>query len=115
VIHRIIRSNGVTKLLGSRIFAPPFRPLDFMGRARGVYDCPLFGGTECPIEACQRGFDEPRLKGDPRGLAVKIEFLGHSQRFERRCDGPDATPTNTMVLIGDWPARSRCQRMSVLN
>jgi hypothetical protein len=28
------------------------------------------------------------FEGDPRGLAALIEFLGHSQRFERRCDAP---------------------------
>jgi len=32
--------------------------------------------------------DDPWFEGGPRGFAVRIEFPGHSQRFERRCDAP---------------------------
>ena len=48
----------------------------------------LIGGTERKVEAGQRRLDKPRLEGHPCSLAVGIELLGHSQRFERRCDAP---------------------------
>ena len=63
--------------LGSGAFAPPFRPPDFMGSASGLHDDLLIGGTESPIEASQRGLDEPRLEGNLCRLAVGIEFPGH--------------------------------------
>jgi hypothetical protein len=46
----------------------------------------LVGRAKCPIEACQRGLNEPGFEDDPYGLAVAIEFSGHSQRLQRRCD-----------------------------
>jgi hypothetical protein len=46
-IHDIVRPH-----FGLRIFAPPFGPPDLMGSASGINDSSLFGGTECPIEAC---------------------------------------------------------------
>ena len=55
------------------MFAPPFRPPDFVGSPGGLYDDLLFGGTECPIEARQRSLDNPRFKHDPRRLAVRFD------------------------------------------
>jgi hypothetical protein len=69
----------------SGVFAPPLRPPDLVRSTRGLHDGPLIGGTESPTEACQRGLDEPRFEGHPCGLAVGIEFLGDSQRLNRRC------------------------------
>src|ERR1019366_672695 len=62
----------------SGVFAPPLRPFDLVGGTRGLHDGPLIRGTESPIEAGQRGLDKPRFEGHPCGLAVGIEFLGHS-------------------------------------
>ena len=59
-----------------------------MGSASGINDSSLFRRTECPAEAGQCGLDEPRFDGHACNLAVRIEFLGHSQRFERRGDAP---------------------------
>ncbi|MEA2796194.1 MAG: hypothetical protein QOI87_3574, partial [Bradyrhizobium sp.] len=67
---------------------PRFGPHDFMGSASGLYDNALIGGTERLTEAGQRGLDEPRFEAHPCGLAVAIEFPGHSQRFQSRCDAP---------------------------
>ena len=57
-----------------------------MRRAGGLQDGPLIGGTECMRETGQSGLDEPGFEDDPYGLAVAIEFPGHSQRLQRRCD-----------------------------
>jgi hypothetical protein len=73
---------------GLRMFAPPFGPTNFAGCTSGVHDSPLFSRTEFPIEASQGGLNEPWLEGHPCSLAVGIEFPGHSQRLERRCDAP---------------------------
>jgi len=72
----------------SRMFGPPFGPTDFMGSAGRLHDDLLFGGAECPIEARQRGLDEPWLDDDPSGLAIGIKLFGHSQWYERFCDAP---------------------------
>ena len=72
----------------SRVFAPPLRPPDPVRCTSGLHDGPLIGGTESPIEAGQRGLDEPRFEGHPCGLAVGIKFPGHSQRHQCRCDAP---------------------------
>src|ERR1700680_3167684 len=79
-------ADGVRSMSG--VFAPPLRPPDLVGGASGFHDGPLIGRTECLGETGQCGLDEPRFEGNPCGLAVGIEFLGHSQRFERRCDAP---------------------------
>src|SRR6516162_6785462 len=95
---------------GLRMLAPPFGPSDFVGGARGLHDDPLVGRAKCPIEACQRGLNEPGFEDDPYGLAVAIEFPGHSQRLQRRCDtaglykiqgyGPDLGLASAMPLPG---------------
>jgi hypothetical protein len=72
----------------SGMFGPPFRPPYFVGGTSGIHDGPLIGRTECPGEAGQRGLDKPRFEGHPCSLAVRIEFPGHSQRLQRRCDAP---------------------------
>jgi len=53
-----------------------------------LHDDPLISGTESPIEAGQRGLDEPRFESHPCGLAVGIEFPSHSQRHQCICDAP---------------------------
>ena len=69
------------------MFAPPFGPPDLVRRAGDLHDDPLIGGSErSSLEAAQRGFDEPGFEDDPYGVAVAIEFPGHSQRQHRWCD-----------------------------
>jgi hypothetical protein len=70
------------------VFAPPLRPPDPARCASGLHDDPLIGGTESPVEVGQRGLDQPRFEDHPCCLAVGIEFLGHSQRRQCRCDAP---------------------------
>jgi hypothetical protein len=65
---------------GLRLFAPPFRPSDLMRGTSGAHDCPLIGWTEGLLKSRQCSLDEPRFEGNPCGVAVRIEFLGHSQR-----------------------------------
>jgi hypothetical protein len=87
--HKIVlcrRSPGSTTCFGLWMFTPPFGPPDLMRRAGGLQDGPLIGGTECMRETGQCGLDEPGFEDDPYGLAVAIEFPGHSQRLQRRCD-----------------------------
>jgi hypothetical protein len=57
-----------------------------MGGTSGLDDKALIDGTEWLGEAGQCGLDEPRFEGDPCSLAIGIEFPGHAQRLERRCD-----------------------------
>jgi hypothetical protein len=71
---------------GLRLFAPPFRPSDLMRGTSGLHDCPLVGCSEGLGKSGQCGLDEPRFKGHPCGLTVRIEFLGHSQRLQGGCD-----------------------------
>ena len=66
--------------------APPFGPPNLVRRAGRLHDDPLIGGTECLGETGQRGLDEPGFEDDPYGVAVAIEFPGHSQRHHRWCD-----------------------------
>ena len=68
------------------MLAPPFGPFDLVRRASGLHNDPLIGGTECLRKTSQRGLDEPGFADDPYGLAVGIEFPGHSQRLHRWCD-----------------------------
>src|SRR5262245_10519990 len=72
------------------MFGPPFGPPDFVRSASGLHDDPLISWTECVRKTSQRGLDKPRFEGHPRGLAVRIELLGHSQRLKRRCDASGA-------------------------
>jgi hypothetical protein len=64
-----------------RIFVPPFGPTNLVGRTGGFHDDPLFSGAEFPSEASQGGLNEPWLESHPCSLAVRIEFLGHTQRL----------------------------------
>jgi hypothetical protein len=74
--------------LGLRMFAPPIGPSDLARCTSGLHDGPLFSGTECPTEACQRRLDKPRFESHSCSLAVRIEFLGHPQGLQCRCDVP---------------------------
>jgi hypothetical protein len=73
---------------GLRMFGPPCGPSDLVRGARGLHDALLIGGIEWLRETDQRGLDEPRFQDDPRGRAVRIEYLGHSQRLQCRRDAP---------------------------
>src|SRR6516162_5992877 len=64
---------------GLWLFAPPFGPPDLVGRAGGLHDSPLIGGTERTRKTGQRSLDEPGFEDDPYGLAKGIEFPGHPQ------------------------------------
>ena len=66
------------------MFTPLLGPPDFVGRAGSLHDDPLIGGAECLGETGQGGLDQPRFERHSCGLAIGIEFLGHSQGFERR-------------------------------
>ena len=88
---------------GSGVFAPPIGPPDPVRCTSGPHDGPLIGGTESPIEASQRGLDQPRLEGNLCRLAVGIEFPGHSQRLQRRCDAAGLHDSLTMALIREPP------------
>src|SRR5258708_27803333 len=89
---------------GLRKFAPPFGPSDLARRASGVDDNLLIGGTERLGKAGQRGLDDPWFEHDACGLAVTIEFLGHSQRLQCGCHASQ----------GDQdPLRSDCWRVPV--
>ena len=79
-------SDGGKPHFGLRLFAPPFRPSDLTRGTSGVHDCPLIGWTEGLGKSGQCSLDEPRFEGDPCGFAVRIEFLGHSQRLQGGCD-----------------------------
>jgi hypothetical protein len=78
--------QGIKAHFGLRMFAPPCWPSDLVRGARGLHDDLLIGGIKWLRETGQCGLDEPRFQDDPRGLAVRIEYPGHSQRLQCRCD-----------------------------
>ena len=73
---------------GLRTFTPPFGPPDLVRSPSGLHDNPLIGGTKWLGKTGQRGLDEPRFEDHSCSLAIGIEFPGHSQRLQCRCDAP---------------------------
>src|SRR5690242_19381959 len=93
-----------------------------MRRTSGLHDCPLIVWTEGLRKSGQCSLDEPRFKGHPCGLAVRIEFLGHSQRLQGACDASgrhnyqdDAQGTTwALLFFGLFEYLKGCTRCSAV-
>jgi hypothetical protein len=68
-----------------------------------VHDGPLIGGTEYATEADQRGFNQPRFKRHPCGLAVGVEFPAIRSGSSAEVTLPGATISRMMTLTRGWP------------
>jgi hypothetical protein len=95
---------------GSGVFAPPIRPPDPVRRTSGPHDGPLIEGTESPIEASQRGLDQPRL--EPLGEKAKAGAIPIHGLDEVRLPAPEHEEVRTAATIATLETASRGFRFS---
>ncbi len=96
------RDTQTRKNFGLRMFAPPCGPSDLVRGTRGLHDDLLIGGIEWLRETGQCRLDEPRFQDEPRGLAERIEYPGHSQRLQCSRDAPGSHALQDYVPGTDY-------------